>query len=770
MKLKGIVWYTAPVSVFFAWLLLMLFPGISPRHVWLLVSASRNTVVDLIWMSAFIAAIIACVCLVRSWRGYFIDDPTKGRTPRIIDDRPITSDGDDRFKRGHMADVLAQELALPHGGASVVVGLEGPWGSGKSSLLALVEKRLADMMPKPVVVHFNPWILGAVGDLVDTFFRQLADECAAQRAAPDLVSAFDQFRREVERERVAGLMHVALQVWQFISRLVRDPTDRRDLLSRREAVSDLVDRMGRSVVVIVDDVDRLPPDQIRSVFQLIKSIGDLNRVAYIIAYDPVPVYAALDFGMTGFGKSYKDKIVQVTVPFPREPYSERKAYVHAIVMAAALKWNTGIRVEEQQLLESALPVLTRVLSTPRQVKVAVNQAFLLAALLDFEIAFADLVAFGALGVRFPEVVGKIRRQPTLVTRRDLLDEEYLSTDYFGQLRKPKVKEKVEDPLQASLADIYSDPVDRDQVAALLHFLFPEKIPEDSQTLNRLRAENNFLLLLYCGVRGSLFSNDDVDKVISSAVDRDAILDQYDRDGALLGLLAYTTTRIGSQVDVAAVETLLSSLVTRAKETSESVRGEIVDDVARFALSILVNAGNSVESKLAALRAVVLDEKFLSPGEELIARVLNRAGLWKEGVWLGPGQRRDNRLEWLTDEDAEALREDWLRVVSNCPVDLLMRREPRVIGILHRRGQLAPNDYSDVKRDLGAWLAKSKTNVFLFAQSFPAGTSFSGTDKLVPDDLDLVSEFIAAGVPARQIERLQEDCPEIIRKGRTNDGS
>jgi predicted KAP-like P-loop ATPase len=58
----------------------------------------------------------------------------------------------------------------------MVVGISGPWGSGKSSLLNLVEERIhkaAEGKPGILILRFNPWSYATIDQLIAAFFRDL---------------------------------------------------------------------------------------------------------------------------------------------------------------------------------------------------------------------------------------------------------------------------------------------------------------------------------------------------------------------------------------------------------------------------------------------------------------------------------------------------------------------------------------------------------------------------------------------------------------------
>jgi predicted KAP-like P-loop ATPase len=62
--------------------------------------------------------------------------------PTFHGDRPIQSEDADRFGFSALAERIADSLTSQAADKGFVFGLEGKWGSGKSSLLALTLKRL----------------------------------------------------------------------------------------------------------------------------------------------------------------------------------------------------------------------------------------------------------------------------------------------------------------------------------------------------------------------------------------------------------------------------------------------------------------------------------------------------------------------------------------------------------------------------------------------------------------------------------------------------
>ena len=91
-----------------------------------------------------------------------------------------------------------------------------------------------------------------------------------------------------------------------------------DLSNAREKVQHALDQARRPVVIIVDDVDRLEPNEIRLLFQFLKAVADFQRSFLpALACDQNPSRKALSFGGELSGREYLKKFVQLPIRLPR---------------------------------------------------------------------------------------------------------------------------------------------------------------------------------------------------------------------------------------------------------------------------------------------------------------------------------------------------------------------------------------------------------------------------------------------------------------------
>src|SRR3990167_2452709 len=90
-------------------------------------------------------------------------------------DRPITSRKEDLLGRSDFTESLASAIKGWTGNDSLVIGLYGPWGSGKSSIKNMVLEVLneAAKSSKPDVMEFSPWQFSGQDQLLEAFFNEI---------------------------------------------------------------------------------------------------------------------------------------------------------------------------------------------------------------------------------------------------------------------------------------------------------------------------------------------------------------------------------------------------------------------------------------------------------------------------------------------------------------------------------------------------------------------------------------------------------------------
>jgi predicted KAP-like P-loop ATPase len=89
-------------------------------------------------------------------------------------DQPIHSREEDRFNRWPFTQRIAETIARRSDPSSLVLGIYGVWGDGKTSALHLLETACT-AHKDIIIVWFNPWHFQSEDQLLRGFFETLAD-------------------------------------------------------------------------------------------------------------------------------------------------------------------------------------------------------------------------------------------------------------------------------------------------------------------------------------------------------------------------------------------------------------------------------------------------------------------------------------------------------------------------------------------------------------------------------------------------------------------
>lgn len=313
----------------------------------------------------------------------------------IDGDSPIRSLNEDSLGRRFFAEALAAEIVAAPAARGYVMGLTGPWGSGKTSLLNMTIDALGD---EAFVVQFNPWMFSGTEALVASFFEEIGKQLERRESALKGI-AFKLATYGHLLSPLAALAGVGTAVSgaaDVLERLSAGPS----VLEQRQELREMLEKLRRRLVVIVDDVDRLRPQEVLDIVRLVRLVGDFPNTLYLLAFDRARVEECLGEGNADRGRAYLEKIVQVThdVPVARQPD------VTAIFLAGL-----------DQLIET-IPtgpfdlgdwqniftfVIRPLLATPRSVRRLLGSLSMTMRLVGDEVAQADLIGIEALRVLCP---------------------------------------------------------------------------------------------------------------------------------------------------------------------------------------------------------------------------------------------------------------------------------------------------------------------------------------------------------------------------------
>lgn len=341
--------------------------------------------------------------------------------PEFHGDRPIQVDNEDRFGFTALAERIADALTTQAGTKGFVFGLEGKWGSGKSSLLALSLKKLRAMDPQRVAaIEFRPWLIGDRDQLLTSLFEEFAKAIAAlEHARGDATKTTMLAARSVSNQvksfarhlgpmgKLASLAGVFVpgasavgDIMEKIAAVAAEQEGGPTLVEQKEKLSAALLKFDCRIVVTIDDVDRLEPKEIAELLRLVRSVADFPNVSYLLCYDGRILAHAIKTG-TGVpdGTAYLEKIVQteVAVPSP-ESFALRRWFSNELESFAECQ-DARVSYLQQVISETG----GRVLVTPRAVVRVLDSLRVYWPRLEGQVDLTDLVWLRMIAVGYPNL-------------------------------------------------------------------------------------------------------------------------------------------------------------------------------------------------------------------------------------------------------------------------------------------------------------------------------------------------------------------------------
>ncbi len=188
----------------------------------------------------------------------------------------------------------------------------------------------------------------------------------------------------------------------------------RDVPQLKAEISKVLKAEGRRFLFVVDDIDRLTPDEMRELFKVIKALADFPNVIYMLAFDRKIVAKALAVSLNVDGDEYLEKIVQV--PFALSAVNPDKLRAKLFADLNRVLQGTDESLFDQTLfgnvfVEGVLPSITK----PRDVVRYVNAISVTFMPVRDEVNPVDFLALEFVRLRFPDLYETIKDNPDWFT-------------------------------------------------------------------------------------------------------------------------------------------------------------------------------------------------------------------------------------------------------------------------------------------------------------------------------------------------------------------
>lgn len=346
-------------------------------------------------------------------------------------DHPIKDKDQDRLGRDKLAEALAKQVVGARPDEGFVLGLTGSWGSGKTSLLNLLESHLGE---EDIAIHFNPWLYADATELVHRFLAAVRAQLPESESYAPARRALARYDGVLAPAAALSFLHpaipVAVAAGGILAR-IRTARNKKRTEGEDEPVEPMFDTSAEQardevraalqeipgrLVVFIDDLDRLVPEEVAEMVRLVKLVGDFPRTSYVLAYDRRHVEKALKKVHGGSGRAYLEKVVQASHAVPHVPPSQLAELLREELGWALRNDDVPAVHEQDRWLRIETTIIMPLMQTMRDIRRFANVLPTALRLTGDDVDAVDVAALEAIRLNLPRLHSGLAEAAPALTR------------------------------------------------------------------------------------------------------------------------------------------------------------------------------------------------------------------------------------------------------------------------------------------------------------------------------------------------------------------
>lgn len=293
----------------------------------------------------------------------------------------------DYLNFGYMVNLVAN-IATNRDLSPSTIGLYGDWGSGKSSLMKLVQKKIEENYPKDekkkdtvktLCIEFNGWLFEGYEDTKTSLCGAILDALAdKKRFSKEVTDYAKELIKKIDINKILGkgvkygldlflsggigiLTDLSLSsllstiksnagevqakdIEEILSMLKKNDKTRTEIKNFRNEFKDLLNKSKvENVVVFIDELDRCLPDTVLEVFEAMRLFLFVEGMSFVIGADERLIqysikskYKEVPGHNLDIGKEYLEKVIQYPLYIPQLTRAEVNQYLACLLLKQTL--------------------------------------------------------------------------------------------------------------------------------------------------------------------------------------------------------------------------------------------------------------------------------------------------------------------------------------------------------------------------------------------------------------------------------------------------
>lgn len=242
-------------------------------------------------------------------------------------------------------------VALASDIAPVTIGVFGDWGSGKTSLMRMLQHALPTDEEGTLSVWFNPWQFEGKDEVQTALIHSILDVLEKRKSLlDDAKEALKKLKSSASMLKLAKMITKTVvtmtpDIGGFLD-CFSDPTEKLATTMREfnsQFAAYLESQKINRLVVFIDDLDRCEPQRALELFETIQLFLASDRCAFVIGADAEKIRLAISQRYTtsgdhdGVTRDYLEKVIQVPFCIPYQSPTDVEIYIHSLIVLPYVK-------------------------------------------------------------------------------------------------------------------------------------------------------------------------------------------------------------------------------------------------------------------------------------------------------------------------------------------------------------------------------------------------------------------------------------------------
>lgn len=323
----------------------------------------------------------------------------------LVSDDPISNSEQDQVNFSPIVGKLTAILLNDKHPKSISIGLIGPWGNGKSSVIQLVKNNIDTSKQfkknEIISIHFLPYLNHNESEIINEFFTLLSNQLAPYNGmlSNQIVDYSEKITDLYQNKNLKSFLE------NHITNFAQSSA-----CELYENINTMLGETDKKIIVFIDDLDRLNQKEILQTLKLIRNTANFTNTFFVLAMDKQYVIKRLTAKGNILDTKFVDKFFQLEIYLPEIENSLLKQFFISEMLRPfspapadlELRLNTAL-MEPNLLFEDYIKNF-------RDVKRVVNQIKYDISLFNEDFSYLnlkDFINFIFFKLKFPEIVKQL---------------------------------------------------------------------------------------------------------------------------------------------------------------------------------------------------------------------------------------------------------------------------------------------------------------------------------------------------------------------------